>query len=53
MQFLLFCIGRGPPSPTQIYKGAVCVPIFSGKGVFLGCLSREDFPLEKPKTGVF
>ena len=38
--------------PTQMYKGCACVfPYFSGKGVFLDRLSREDCPMKNLKRG--
>ena len=44
-----------PPPPIEFTRGPYMrIPIFSGKGVFCGRLSREDFPEKKNgKRGCF
>ena len=42
-----------PPPPSNTLRGRMCVPIFSGKGVRLRRLSREDFPRKPGKCVCF
>ena len=42
-----------PPPNSNVQGTRMRIPIFSGKGVFWGRLSRERFSLEKHKKGHF
>ena len=52
-----FCTPRllevPPPPHSNTLRGRMCVPIFSGKGVRLRRLSREDFPRKPGKCVCF
>ena len=41
------------PPPSNVQGGLMRIPIFLGKGVFLGHFSREDFPKKNLKRGCF
>ena len=42
-----------PPPHSNVQGGRMRIPIYLGKGVYFGCLSREDFPEKTGKGGVF